>query len=1403
MDEDSVENGLIYTKQKVQTALAKGEMSRVDADFNALTPEEKATYFKQWNSNKLQNFVDGYNSCLSVLMSGNFKLEFDPEHEGEPNPDPTIPESYIATELYKEYRIRYDLANEALTEIQAQIKVQDDIINPLIGYEYKDSYGRPQTYKGQIQQFQESMAFAQYLKDYYGDTSGSMYKKYRAYIREDTYQNQNYISDTKETTEESIEVAQELLSVAEGELKKACVLQRTMQVNLKNLLALPEFESLYDSFELFNYIRVRTEDEILKLRLIGVEYSGDDMSSIEVTFSDQIESVDGSLSDLESILNQAKSIATSYKSTVKQAQSGTYARNYVQETIDYGLNAASTMLKNSDENEITITESGIIAKRMDDQGFYGDKQLRIIGNGMYMTTNAWKSVEMAVGEILFVDPRYPESDPVWKYGVIADALVGNLIVGQNMYIGNENGSVEINGNGIILTKGTIMWSEDPEEGINPPSIEDISSLNVVLNDLVDDVYVLDDTINTYNQDTDPSLESGWIPQDHISDIWFNTATGVVKVYTKTGNVYSWEDTNNTVLKALAEEKSTIFMAQPSTKDKSGYIYRKGDLWILIADTTVGGVAYKKDTILTTTNSRTDQFVPSDWIPATTKAATDFASDSVVTVGEKIQLKYTMMDIVQEYNEISAQAAKYTVSIADLTTVYNTLYNYMYNTTNGILHNMNENSNVTPSTYQTNFSNYYTKRKDAEVIIENARASYSDGQLQEFITNTYTPYVQQAQTQIDAKITSYYQASKPYADQTNVTPTTELDAKVGDLWYETSTGKTYSYQKTNGTTSGKYNYTWTFEDVPDAVFDLIDGKKNIYVVAPTTDVDGDGYLYRKGDMWIISSADRTSSNVTVRNLASQYSVNTILASSVDRAKTSSFTPSDWSLLTTESAEQALSDIADMGNDGKLTPVEKIQTKRRLAEIDDEKAVYQARKNAYPSDSSVTSVYSTYETKYNALKTQSTNWGLDSDTTTDITDSSFKNYFSQYYTAKEALDSALEAASKKYAEDQANAVDGKLDAFKSTVNSTLNTTVIGSDYIISPMIGGGYLYLVSGSGSNKSSVEINPVGSTIKSSDGSTTSGNIIRVSYHETDVFKVDTAGNATFRGTIYASAGSFTGTITSTSGQIGGWKIDDDSLFLSKDDSSGGTEEAFIHSSGYIEFAYEQNNVIKNQVVFSRDGIYIYDTYGSKNGSALIRAFFDVEEMTLDLTCSNIYLDGKTGIGDDLSVDGNCNISGNLIISQGSNITGNLIGNVTGKASSAAQIDNSSIAGYHASAHYFQTTDALSWATCYAAAFVPQASSKTVKKNIKDLEESEANKLLKLHPVKFDFKNEKLGTDCYGLIAEEVAEVGIDYPILPSIMPDTKEEVPALDYTRFIPYIIKVIQMQQNEIDYLKSQLSK
>ena len=135
---------------------------------------------------------------------------------------------------------------------------------------------------------------------------------------------------------------------------------------------------------------------------------------------------------------------------------------------------------------------------------------------------------------------------------------------------------------------------------------------------------------------------------------------------------------------------------------------------------------------------------------------------------------------------------------------------------------------------------------------------------------------------------------------------------------------------------------------------------------------------------------------------------------------------------------------------------------------------------------------------------------------------------------------------------------------------------------------------------------------------------------------------------------------------------------------------------------------------------------------------------------------------------------------------------------------------------FLQTGGYGTWATCKAKAFSVQ-SSKWIKENINDLTEEEALKLLNLRPVTFDY-TDGVTKNCRGLIAEEAYEelpycvdmpeeyLNLDHdPILEA---DKDEDtdigiLPSIDYSKFVPHLIKLCQIQQKQIDELTERVSE
>lgn len=104
----------------------------------------------------------------------------------------------------------------------------------------------------------------------------------------------------------------------------------------------------------------------------------------------------------------------------------------------------------------------------------------------------------------------------------------------------------------------------------------------------------------------------------------------------------------------------------------------------------------------------------------------------------------------------------------------------------------------------------------------------DSALQAFIGGDFESEISNLQTQIDGKAETWYQPSDP-SSKWNTDTLKQLH--TGDMWYNTTTNTTHRW---NGS-------SWDAQDIPKSVFDVIDGKAQIFVSQPSTP-------YYIGDIW---------------------------------------------------------------------------------------------------------------------------------------------------------------------------------------------------------------------------------------------------------------------------------------------------------------------------------------------------------------------------------------------------------------------------------------------------------------------------------------------------------------------------------------------------------------------------
>ena len=186
-------------------------------------------------------------------------------------------------------------------------------------------------------------------------------------------------------------------------------------------------------------------------------------------------------------------------------------------------------------------------------------------------------------------------------------------------------------------------------------------------------------------------------------------------------------------------------------------------------------------------------------------------------------------------------------------------------------------------------------------------------------------------------------------------------------------------------------------------------------------------------------------------------------------------------------------------------------------------------------------------------------------------------------------------------------------------------------------------------------------------------------------------------------------------------------------------------------------------------------------------------------------INGRVGIYDTvpdvdyrLSVGGNMRVKGNRIHLDNKWITSPGFYQLEFGADVTADADNL----------YYSGSSFKRWIAVYATNGTIQTSDARMKKEIKDLPYG-LNEVMKLQPIIYKWKDEKLGDDNnLGFVAQDlqqvVKEVVVDHTTRfnpeTQKMETTKNDVLGVKYSELIPVLVKAIQEQQEQITTLKNE---
>lgn len=421
---DVIESTEKYIEQKITRMTNRADDIK-DKQITSikLTEDKFKEQLGYYSLTELNNLKKEFEACRDIAVDG--------------FTDESVDVQYNNSELKNKYVNFY---SGRIVLIQDEIKTRETQIETV------NAIYNTEKSTGEIQDIVNSVKAELDLRNYLGE---GLYMLWYSYRREDDYSNDNY-SSTGLDDVTLTKRATELVEAAKRELYKAGNLQYSLSATMGNLLALDEFKPIKDKFEVGNFIKVGIDDKVYSLRLMSYETDFDSIQDMPVEFS-TVEKVYTGYSDVQSVLDASRSMATSYSSVKDQVDKSKKTTDTVNDWSDNGINGDNTQFANSSEQTILINKNGILGRSYDDQlDEFSLKQFKLVNNGMYFTKDGWQSIETGIGRFTYRDIN---GNLVEDYGIIAKTVVGNLIIGKELQIYNEDKSIVIDENGLTIDGG--------------------------------------------------------------------------------------------------------------------------------------------------------------------------------------------------------------------------------------------------------------------------------------------------------------------------------------------------------------------------------------------------------------------------------------------------------------------------------------------------------------------------------------------------------------------------------------------------------------------------------------------------------------------------------------------------------------------------------------------------------------------------------------------------------------------------------------------------------------------------------------------------------------------------------------------------------------------------------------
>lgn len=309
-----------------------------------------------------------------------------------------------------------------------------------------------------------------YINNYDIEHKTEYLKELDYYWAEGDYTNDNFALLEDMTLADSINLAIQLKTAGETQIKKVSQPKFSFNISLLDILRIKRFKKFASQLQLGKTITVEKEDGVYYIpALTEMSFSILGNNDLTLTFSNsaKLNGNEFTFADLVAESSSvSKSVTSSWQDLMSYSHNKEKISNLIANPLDRALRAG---MAGSSNQEFLVDDTGILGRRYSDTDHtsFLTNQIRIISNNILFTDDNWDSVKTALGQIHYTIKENGIDKDKTAYGLIAQTLIGSLMMTEKLNIINENSSIELNSNGITIKKdGTIVFTANTDGNVS-------------------------------------------------------------------------------------------------------------------------------------------------------------------------------------------------------------------------------------------------------------------------------------------------------------------------------------------------------------------------------------------------------------------------------------------------------------------------------------------------------------------------------------------------------------------------------------------------------------------------------------------------------------------------------------------------------------------------------------------------------------------------------------------------------------------------------------------------------------------------------------------------------------------------------------------------------------------------